>query len=351
MDKFTAGPGVALLLGADNSLLGMAKTLSDSSFSFSTTAEEIRGGAGNQLLGQYFHDGNLSITMTDALFKLEYVALNLGVDIQQGGLVLNDEELTVATAGRVTVTKTPVAFQGQMIGWYKLPTDTEWSIGTLTASGAIYTMAIPGAVVGAKYCVQYWYQDNNARHIDIPANYQPSEIHLVIINQLFKAGRGNSISNAAQIGQLITDIPRFKLSGSMDLSFASGSAATIPLTGNALAVDAESCAGDSTYGTMTEVVYGDDWTKRITMLAPVNPEVELDNGGTETISVYAIQNGMTAPKLMDNADLTFAVDSGSGATVSTAGVITATATGTAYISVSVTNNPALDSAIIKVTVA
>ena len=46
MDKFTAGSGIALLLGSDNSLLGMAKTLSDSSFSFSTTAEDIRGGQG-----------------------------------------------------------------------------------------------------------------------------------------------------------------------------------------------------------------------------------------------------------------------------------------------------------------
>lgn len=351
MDKFTAGAGIALLFGSDNALLGMAKTLSDSSFSFSTTAEDVRGGQGNQLLGQYFHDSGLSITLTDALFKLEYVALNLGVDLQQGGLVLNDEELTVATAGYVTLTKTPVAFNGQMIGWYKLPTDTDWKIGTITETSGSYRMAIQGATTGTKYCVQYQYQDPSARMIEIPANYQPSEIHLVIINQLFKAGRGNSVSNAAQIGQLITDIPRFKLSGAMDLSFSSGSAATVPLSGNALAVDAVSCAGESTYGTMTEVVYGDDWTQRITMLAPENPEVELTTGGKETIAIYAIQDGLTAPKLMDNADLTFAVDSGSGATVDNNGVITASAKGTAYISASVTSNAALDPAIIKVTVS
>lgn len=42
-----------------------AKTLTESTFAFSITAEEIRGGRGNALFGKYFHDSNLTVTLTD----------------------------------------------------------------------------------------------------------------------------------------------------------------------------------------------------------------------------------------------------------------------------------------------
>ena len=48
-----------------NSYENYAKTLTESTFNFSITGEEIRGGSGNALWGKYFHDSNLAVTLTD----------------------------------------------------------------------------------------------------------------------------------------------------------------------------------------------------------------------------------------------------------------------------------------------
>lgn len=61
---FLAGVGTALIF-KNNDLIGVAKTLTESTFNFSITGEEIRGGSGNALWGKYFHDSNLSVTLTD----------------------------------------------------------------------------------------------------------------------------------------------------------------------------------------------------------------------------------------------------------------------------------------------
>ena len=45
-------------MSVTNSCENYAKTLTDSTFDFSITGEEIRGGSGNALWGKYFHDSN-----------------------------------------------------------------------------------------------------------------------------------------------------------------------------------------------------------------------------------------------------------------------------------------------------
>ena len=64
MKKFLAGVGKALLFRG-NELFAVAQTLTESTFSFDITSEEIRAGAGNALWGKYFHDSNLAVTLTD----------------------------------------------------------------------------------------------------------------------------------------------------------------------------------------------------------------------------------------------------------------------------------------------
>lgn len=53
--------GVKLTTSHEN----YAKTLTESTFNFSISSEEIRGGQANALFGKYFHDSNLAITLTD----------------------------------------------------------------------------------------------------------------------------------------------------------------------------------------------------------------------------------------------------------------------------------------------
>ena len=348
---FLAGVGRALLFKG-NDLIGVAKTLTESTFDFSITAEDVRGGQGNGLLGRYFHDSNMQVTLVDAMFDLQYMALSLGVNLESGGLSVKEEELTVGVDGTVTVSETPVAFSGSMIGWYKKPSDTEWSIGTFTGS----KMAVSGGSQNDTYCVKYFYINENARSITIKSQYVPAELHVVIMNDLY-AGDGGSQSDATRYGRLITDIPRLQMDGNQTLSLAASSAATINLTGSALAVlSGDTCEEDPYYGTMTEEIYGAKWQDDVVALAVENSDIELAKSASETLIVRAVFGAGMASQRKDNSNFTFSVVStpastATGTNVDTKGVVKAgTQAGVAVVQVVLTDEPNVAPAFVTVTV-
>lgn len=348
---FLAGVGRALLFKG-NDLIGVAKTLTESTFDFSITAEDVRGGQGNGLLGRYFHDSNMQVTLVDAMFDLQYMALSLGVNLESGGLSVKEEELTVGVDGTVTASETPVAFTGSMIGWYKKPSDTEWSIGTFTGS----KMAVSGGSQNDTYCVKYFYINENARSITIKSQYVPAELHVVIMNDLY-AGDVGSQSEATRYGRLITDIPRLQMDGNQTLSLASSFAATINLTGSALAVlSGDTCEEDPYYGTMTEEIYGAKWQDDVVALAVENSDIELAKSASETLIVRAVFGAGMASQRKDNSNFTFSVvntpaSTATGTNVDTKGVVKAgSQAGTAVIQVVLTDEPNVAPAFVTVTV-
>ena len=348
---FLAGVGRALLFKG-NDLIGVAKTLTESTFNFSITPEDVRGGQGNGLLGRYFHDSNMQVTLVDAMFDLQYMALSLGVNLESGGLSVKEEELTVGVDGTVTVSETPVAFSGSMIGWYKKPADTEWSIGTFTGS----KMTVSGGSQNDAYCVKYFYINENARSITIKSQYVPAELHVVIMNDLY-AGDVGSQSEATRYGRLITDIPRLQMDGNQTLSLASSSAATINLTGSALAVlSGDTCEEDPYYGTMTEEIYGAKWQDDVVALAVENSDIELAKSASETLIVRAVFGAGMASQRKDNSNFTFSVantpaSTATGTTVDSKGVVKAgTQAGVAVVQVVLTDEPNVAPAFVTVTV-
>lgn len=348
---FLAGVGRALLFKG-NDLIGVAKTLTESTFDFSITAEDVRGGQGNGLLGRYFHDSNMQVTLVDAMFDLQYMALSLGVNLESGGLSVKEEELTVGADSTVTASETPVAFNGSMIGWYKKPSDTEWSIGTFTGS----KMAISGASQNDPYCVKYFYINENAKSIKIKSQYVPSELHVVIMNDLYSGDVGSQ-SDATRYGRLITDIPRLQMDGNQTLNLTATSAATINLTGSALAVlSGDTCEDDPYYGTMTEEIYGAKWQDDVVALAVENSDIELAKSASETLIVRAVFGAGMASQRKDNSNFTFSVVStpastATGTNVDTKGVVKAgTQAGVAVVQVMLTGAPDVDPAFVTVTV-
>ena len=348
---FLAGVGRALLFKG-NDLIGVAKILTESTFDFSITAEDVRGGQGNGLLGRYFHDSNMQVTLVDAMFDLQYMALSLGVNLESGGLSVKEEELTVGVDGTVPVSETPVAFSGSMIGWYKKPSDTEWSIGTFTGS----KMTVSGGSQNDAYCVKYFYINENARSITIKSQYVPAELHVVIMNDLY-AGDVGSQSDATRYGRLITDIPRLQMDGNQTLSLAASSAATINLTGSALAVlSGDTCEEDPYYGTMTEEIYGAKWQDDVVALAVENSDIELAKSASETLIVRAVFGAGMASQRKDNSNFTFSVVStpastATGTNVDTKGVVKAgTQAGVAVVQVVLTDEPNVAPAFVTVTV-
>lgn len=319
MNRFLAGVGRALLIRGNN-LIGVANTLTDSTFDFSVTSEDVRAGAANMLWGRYFHDSTLNVTLTDAMFRLEYMAAVLGTNIQSGGLSIKEEQRT-ASSGTLTASETPVATGGVVIGWYKLPTEDNWSVGTFYDGNKI---SVTGATNDTVYCLKYFYENENARSITINANYIPSELHLVIINDLFNGDIANEPSETTKVGKLITDIPRFQLDGSQNLSLTSTGVANMSLAGSALAVtDPDSCEGEAYYGTMTEEIFGSVWQERVTALAIPDAERTVAPNGTTTITVVAIIDGV--PYYKPASNFTFALTQGAKhGTISSEGVFTAT---------------------------
>lgn len=344
-NRFLAGVGRALLFDGNN-LIGVAKTLTESTFNFSISNEEIRGGQGNALFGKYFHDSNLGITLVDAMFKLEYLAANLGVDINMGGLSVYESPSAgevVGAGGVITLTNTPTLMNGSLLAWYKKPADANWYVVTIAQSGSSYTITIPDGVAGDAYCVKYFYQNENARSIIINTQYVPKTLHLVIMNDLF-SGDTADVGSATRYGRIITDIPSFQLDGSQDLNLTATSAATISLTGNALGVNSDiSCEEAPYYGTMTEEIFGSSWVDNVVALAIENSDMDLSQGETETLLVRAVFGGSVSSQRKDNSNFTFAVESGTSATVSEAGVVTASssATGDTIISVTLTDKSSI----------
>lgn len=291
------------------------------------------------------------------MFNIEYIAASLGVDVNMGGLSVAEESLQTSEGGTITLTNTPVAFDGSIIGWYRLPSqsDNEWTIAS-GISGS--TMTIPGAQANATYCVKYFYQNTNAKSITINTQYVPSELHVTILNDLF-SGDVNNLSSATRYGRLITDIPRLQMDGNQDLSLNSTSAATVSLTGSALAVNTtSSCEENPFYGTMTEEIYGETWQDSVIALAMATPEVALGASGTATLQVYAVFGGSVASRLVDNSDLTFAIE-GSPASTTTGvevgtntGVITADSatSGACVVSATLTGHDTIPPALATVTI-
>lgn len=340
---FTAGPARALFFYGQD-LIGVGETLSDTTFDTSITAEEIRGGPGNLLYGQYFHDSSLTVSITDAMFNLQYVAANLGVDLEQGGLSISEEEAVVgSTAGSVALTKAPMAFDGTYIGWYKKPSAAEWSIGTIDAVQK--TMNISGAQTGESYCVKYFYQNENAKSITIKAQFVPKVLHLVLINDLYSGSSTEVASSTSKYGRLITDIPNFQLDGAQNLAWAAASAATVALSGKALAYsDTSSCEVDPVYGTMTQEIFGAKWQDEVVAIAVENADLELAKSASESLIVRAVFGKGMASQRKDNSNFTFTKVSSPAATaidltVDTTGTVKAgTTAGVAVIEVSLKNS-------------
>lgn len=349
MNYIAGGVGKAIMFLGDQ-LWGVANTLSDNTFDFTITAEDVRGGKKNVLLGQYFHDPNLAITLTNAMLNYDDVALVLGATIEQGGLSFMEEQVAAGVGGTLTATKTPTTMNGKYLGWYKLPTATSWTVATFN-NGVI---TVPGATQNTAYCLKYFWINPDARGFDIKADYEPSEIHLVILQDLFSAEQqSGTIVPGAKAGTMISDIPRFKLNGNENLAFAAGSTATTSMSGNAIAVNnQDSCEDEFIYGSMTEEITGANWQDNVIALAPENAEIELGTTDTETIIMRAVYGGTMPSTRQPNTAFTFTVDSGSSATVSNVGLVTAgSTTGDTYISVALTNYPNVDPAVVKVTVA
>ena len=333
MDKYILA-GVGTIEGYTQSstapqLVFTSQTLQESGLTIGVTAEDIRGGLSNPLLGRYFHDSILESNITDALFDMNYLALNVGGQVTVGGDTLVTETVTVSTANTITVTGTPVAFgNAGTVGWYTVQGEDNWTAITFSGSTAQATVAKDTVL-----CVRYNTQNDALKQFTIPSSVIPSELHVIMRYPLFSAGTtAASLSTSSQVGELIIDIPRFQFAGNMELSLTSSGAATSNLSGSALAsYQTVNCNDMGQYAKVKMNIFDANWYDDLEALAVDDADITLVNSAATTLNVIGIYRtgGNVYTGTIDNAKLTFTSSDTSKVTVGAhTGVATAAASGT-----------------------
>lgn len=325
----------------DGSLIVTSKTLTDSGINFSVTEEEIRGGLGNAKISSYFHDSAMGLTLTDALFNMQYLALNVGGEITASADVLTIEQVTIATADEIVVTSEPKKFGNiGYIGWYTIAGKDEWNkvvFDPTTKKATVATGTLPADTV---VCVKYIKTDAAAEQFVVSSAFIPSQVYAILTLPLFKAGTDSSASltSSSKVGEIQVEIPNFMLAGTQDLSLTAAGAATTSLSGSALVsyTGTEGCDGQGFYAKLKQITFGKSEWADVKAIVVADSDIDLAVGDTQALEVYALYGGAKAPRLIDNAKLTFTSSATATATVAN-GVVTAVAAGEAVIEVVVTD--------------
>lgn len=305
---FLASVGVAEAFSKVNGVrqhFFSAKTLTDSSINISVSAEEVRGGPGAQLLGQFFHTSTFGLTMTDAIFKLEYIAAQVGSVIEQGGYGLVDKtaakepaagQLTLGTDGSVTIADPLYDFEGAgALVWYNLPGQSDYTAAVVDENRTFVIPHAEGTLADA-YCVHYYADKAEARKLVVSSEFIPAEFEVLLTTRLF-AGDASAPETGKPVGSVTVRIPRFQLNGTLDLSMEMASAATISLEGTALAYD-DSCDG-AKYAEIVEFVSTSIYAGYTALAADADTLAVGD-----VPMVYAV-GAKKVPMLISNDELTF----------------------------------------------
>ena len=310
-----------------------ARTLTDSSIGFSSTQEEVRAGQGAKLYGRFNHDTSMTLSLTDAMFDLNYIRLQIGAEnITDGATIIKNDSAATYSSGTLTLSEVPQAI-GNACG---LDAIVVWAHAhgcdssaqdvsiTIPASSAAKTISITNAAdqaaleaiadpVDNTICAEYFVldQSNQTEAIRLVANYIPAELVIIMRAQLF-AGEAGATSNGTAAGYVTVKVPRFQLDGSFDLSMAMSSASTFALNGTALAVEDGTCDGAGVYGEIT-VNYTSEGAIAYKAIFIDNDTVK---AGTDLPVVYGVQSSGAIVKLAipDNVsatDTTWVIKKGS----------------------------------------
>ena len=291
----------------NNDLFATAKTLIDSSITIGVSAEDIRAGQGAKLYGKYFHTSTFDLKLSDAMFRLEYIAANVGSEITLGGDVFAEEAHTAGEGGKITLTRevVPMNEGADKFIYWKKPEDAYYTTLNLGKEAiANNEITIAGVTAGQEICVKYLYTNDMARKLNVSANFTPDTVSVYLTANLY-SGDATNPSTGTKVGTVTIKVPRFLLSGSQELSMSMTGASNTAFEGSALAAKGKGCENDGIYAEIIEVINDrtvDDIVQL--MIADSAEGIVLDKDEKETLEVYG-RFGDTAPVLLPADMLTF----------------------------------------------
>lgn len=341
MKKFLVSTANAYGYDANDNLVFVGKTLLDSSIETTLSNTDVRAGQGNQLQYIYYHTAEMNVTINEAQFSLEFLALNTGSGIETGANIWEEETVAIAN-GAGSVSGTPLSVQTQTIyGWVSKEDGTTERV---IFNGSNFTLADNS--YNGNACVRYYANNASARKVNIYADMLPSTIRLVL-----EATLASSDSTTNKIGTVQIEIPRASMTGAFTLSMTPDSVAQTPLSVRALAsnVVGGGCNGNRPiYATITEILDNVNWYDNVIALAITGGDFDLTVGGTKTLQVYAIKGDGSAAFLAPLSGLTFA-KTGNAVNLSS-NVVSGAAAGSSTVKATITEKPEIDANVV-VTVA
>ena len=339
MKKFLVSTADVYGYDSNDNLLFVGKTLLDSSIETTLSNTDVRAGKGNQLQYIYYHTAEMNITINEAQFSLEFLALNTGSSIETGASIWTEESVTVANGAGAVTQGTPLAIQTQTIyGWV---TKEDGTVERVAFNGADFTLA--DSSYNGTVCVRYYTNDAAARKVTVYADMLPSTIRLVMVGTL-----ASSDSTTNQIGTVQIEVPRASMTGAFTLSMTPDAVAQTPLSVRALASTktAGGCDGNRPiYATITEKINGAKWYDNVIALAIKGGDFDLAKGTSKSLQVYAIKNDGSAAFLAPIDGLTFASSEISKATVE-GGIVAGVAAGSSTIKATITEVPEIDANVV-----
>ena len=339
MKKFLVSTADVYGYDSNDNLLFVGKTLLDSSIETTLSNTDVRAGKGNQLQYIYYHTAEMNITINEAQFSLEFLALNTGSSIETGANIWTEESVTVTNGAGVVTQGTPLAIQTQTIyGWV---TKEDGTVERVAFTGANFTLA--DSSYNGTVCVRYYTNDAAARKVTVYADMLPSTIRLVMVGTL-----ASSDSTTNQIGTVQIEVPRASMTGAFTLSMTPDAVAQTPLSVRALASTetAGGCSGNRPiYATITEKINGAKWYDNVIALAIKGGDFDLKSGDSKTLQVYAIKNDGSAAFLAPVGGLTFVSSETSKATVE-GGIVAGVAAGSSTIKATITEVPEIDANVV-----
>lgn len=340
MKKFMVSVADVRIYDVDtDNLLAIGKTLIDSSLEMTLGNSDIRGGRGNQLQGVYYHTSDLTMSVNDTQFNLDFLANSVGQDVVTGENVYTEETITLGALGTGTVVGTPLSVTGTTIyGWV---THVNGNIEKVTFSSK--TFATSSGSSGDVVCVRYYNTNSAARSLTIKADVLPKIVRVELETLLI-----SSQETTSRIGVIQIIVPNATLTGAFSLAMSSDGVSTTPLAIRALAsqdLTSAACSNTPVLAKIIEILDNVNWYDNVIGLSISGGDVALTHPATRQLTVYAIPSSGAA-FIAPVSGLTFSSSTVGTATVDSAGLITTVASGSTTVKATITAKTAIDANIV-----
>ena len=316
MKKFIVSVGEVVLRNiATKEVIAIGTTAVDTSFALTATKTDVRGGVGNSILFSYVSERSFDVTITQASFNKEVLALNAGSLIQTGTIeYLYTECLELDGSGVATLSKTPTGNVTVI-----KPDDIKV---TVTPAGSKITVAN-----GANLTIHATYMTSGtAESILIGSNTPPSMVELFYTTEV--RDETNAVVELMQIY-----VPKFQLSGNYTMTFNANGVANEAIEGTAMLSSSGGCDLSGIYARIAWLDVSQNAASSFSLIAATPSDWDFSEAllpQTKQIEVLGIPGDGIRANINITSDCTFAMEAGADTdiTVSAGGLVTCAALAT-----------------------